>query len=151
MRDSSINRADEDPPSPESYGVTSVRAPRKNMMQADYHMHTILCKHAEGDISEYVEAARKKEIPEICFTDHVPAPNGYDAINRMELSQFPEYQKLVAKVRDSQNPTVLFGIEADYYEGCEEFLSEFLPKQHFDLILGSIHFIGSGDSTAPTR
>jgi histidinol-phosphatase (PHP family) len=131
MRNNSINPADED-----------VRAPGKNTIPVDYHMHTILCKHAKGDVSDYVDAARKKGIPEICFTDHAPAPDGYDATNRMELSQFPEYQQLVAKVRDSQNPTVLFGIEADYYEGCEEFLRKWLPKQKFDLVLGSIHYIG---------
>ncbi len=118
-------------------------------MQADYHMHTVLCKHAEGDIAEYVEAARKKGIPEICFTDHVPAPDGYDAINRMTLDQFPAYKELVAKVRDSQNPAVLFGIEADYYEGCQDFLSKWLHQQKFDLVLGSVHFIGKWGFDGP--
>jgi histidinol-phosphatase (PHP family) len=36
---------------------------------------------------------------------------------------------------------VLFGAEADYYEGCERFLREWLPHRPFDLVLGSVHFI----------
>ena len=111
-------------------------------MQPDYHLHTVLCKHAEGDVSEFVAAAREKGIPEICFTDHVPAPDGYDQENRMDLGRFPEYNELVSRVRGSENPNVLFGIEADYYEGCEGFLRKWLPKQQFDLVLGSIHYIG---------
>jgi len=35
----------------------------------------------------------------------------------------------------------LFGIEADYYRGCETFLGKWLEVQDFDLVLGSVHFI----------
>jgi histidinol-phosphatase (PHP family) len=118
-------------------------------MEADYHMHSVLCKHAEGEASEYVQAAFRKEIPEICFTDHAPAPGGYDAINRMELNQFPAYRELVAQVHTSDNPTVLFGIEADYYENCEEFLRKWLKEQKFDMVLGSIHYIGKWGFDGP--
>ena len=40
-----------------------------------------------------------------------------------------------------QTPQVLFGIEADYYRGCETFLGKWLEVQDFDLVLGSVHFI----------
>mgnify|MGYP001564007281 CR=1 FL=1 len=110
-------------------------------MPADYHMHTVLCKHAEGAIEAYVEAARQKSLPEICFTDHAPAPDDYDAGNRMTVDEFPAYRDAVAGVRDSTGATVLFGIEADYYEGpgCLEFLRPWLSAQPFDLVIGSVH------------
>ena len=110
-------------------------------MLADYHMHTVFCKHADGDVAEYVAVARQKKLPEICFTDHVPAPDGYDSGNRMTLDKFPAYADAVAGVRDAGGPTVLFGLEADYYEGGMGFLSEWLPTQAFELVIGSIHYI----------
>ena len=42
---------------------------------------------------------------------------------------------------DQQAPHVLFGVEADYYRGCEAFLEKWLGAQDFDLVLGSVHFI----------
>ena len=110
-------------------------------MQADYHVHTPLCKHADGEVPEYLAAARAKGVEEVCFTDHGPTPDGYDSRHRMSLDQFPQYRRLVEAGRDHGNIRVLFGIEADYYEGCETFLSAWLPEQNFDLVIGSIHYI----------
>lgn len=110
-------------------------------MVPDYHLHTALCKHAEGMPAEYRDAARVLGIPEICFTDHCPAPDGYDPAHRMSIRQFPEYRQSVFELRDGSSPNVLFGIEADYYEGCETFLKEWLPAQAFDFVIGSVHFI----------
>ncbi|RLC32270.1 MAG: histidinol phosphatase [Deltaproteobacteria bacterium] len=110
-------------------------------MLPDYHIHTIMCKHAEGKTADYRAVAAKRGIPQICFTDHIPSPDGYDADYRMDLSQFDVYRSMVTELQDDKSPEVLFGIEADYYQGCETFLREWLPAQHFDLILGSVHYI----------
>ncbi len=110
-------------------------------MLADYHIHTALCKHAEGVVSEYKKQARLLNITEICFTDHVPAPDGYDPEHRMDIRQFDTYKSAVYELQNEKEPKVLFGIEADYYKGCEKFLREWLIIQNFDFILGSIHFI----------
>ena len=110
-------------------------------MLADYHTHTAFCKHAEGAVADYIDAARQKQLAEICFTDHVPAPDGYDPLNRMELGTFPDYVREVAAVQGSSGPEVLFGLEADYYEGCLGFIGQWLPHQKLDLVIGSIHYI----------
>ncbi|MFC1462545.1 histidinol-phosphatase HisJ family protein [Verrucomicrobiota bacterium] len=110
-------------------------------LPADYHVHTFLCKHAEGTPADYVAAAKARGIPEICFADHVPAPDGYDPGTRMDIGRFPEYVEMVSALRAGTDPEVLFGIEADYYEGCRTFLESWLPEQDFDLVLGSVHFI----------
>jgi histidinol-phosphatase (PHP family) len=107
----------------------------------DYHLHTILCKHAEGNIADYRTAASTRNIPEICFSDHCPNPDGYDPAHRMEMKKFETYRDMVSRLQDGEPPTVLFGIEADYYEGCEVFLGEWIPSQQFDFVLGSVHFI----------
>lgn len=80
----------------------------------------------------------------ICFTDHVPASDGYDPDNRMEISDFEKYRSIVDEIRGTGGDTeVLWGIEADYYPGCREFLDEWLPAQGFDMVLGSVHYIGA--------
>ena len=110
-------------------------------MLSDYHIHTTLCKHAKGDVADYRLAARARHIPEICFTDHVPSHNGYDPAHRMDLEQISLYRSMVLGLRDATAPNVMFGIEADYYGGCEGFLGQWLPAQGFDFVLGSVHFI----------
>jgi histidinol-phosphatase (PHP family) len=107
----------------------------------DYHMHTALCKHAKGTVADYRNAAGALGIPEICFVDHAPNPDGYDPKHRMNLDEFCTYQEIVGAEMDHQSPHVLFGVEADYYRGCETFLEKWLAIQDFDLVLGSVHFI----------
>ena len=120
-------------------------------MLPDYHLHTALCKHAHGDVGAFADAARARNVPEICFTDHAPNPHGYDPMHRMELAQFPKYLSMINALQDDPELPVLLGIEADYYAGCEEFLREWLPRQGFDLVLGSIHYIGEWGFDNPSE
>jgi histidinol-phosphatase (PHP family) len=115
-------------------------------MLPDYHIHTKLCKHAEGEVSAFRARAADLGLPEICFTDHVPNPDGYDPVNRMRLDQFDLYRTMIADLArppEAGQPPVLFGVEADYYDGCERFLQDWLPRQEFDLVLGSVHYIAN--------
>jgi len=112
-------------------------------MLADYHIHTELCHHAEGEASAFCARAVDLGLPEICFTDHAPNPDGYDPVNRMRLDQFPLYRTMVADSARTSQPVVLFGVEADYYDGCERFLQDWLPRQAFDLVIGSVHYIAN--------
>ena len=107
----------------------------------DYHIHTVLCKHAEGLASEYRAAAARCGMRSMAFTDHVPTPVGYDPANRMDLDQFPLYRDMVLQFRNAGEPHVLLGVEADYHPGCETYLRDWLPRQEFDLVLGSVHYI----------
>ena len=40
----------------------------------DYHLHTTLCRHAEGEPTEYAAQAAKIGLYEIGFTEHAPMP-----------------------------------------------------------------------------
>lgn len=111
-------------------------------MLPDYHVHTKLCKHACGEIGEYIDASIKRGMKSIAITDHAPDPSGYDAQCRMEPGEFEYYKKTVLSNRDRMEGGVLFGIEADYYEGCEKNIAPLLESNSFDLILGSVHYIG---------
>ena len=115
--------------------------PNQTKLPPDYHMHTTLCKHATGSPADYKASALKLGIPELCFTDHCPEPSGYDAKHRMTVEEVPVYHKLMDSLRESSPPDCLRGFEADYFPGCEAFLTSFLPNQPLDLVLGSVHYI----------
>ena len=109
----------------------------------DYHIHTSLCKHAEGTMDEYIETAIEKGITEICFADHIPFPDGFDAEHRMSLDELETYieQINVVKRKYRKDITILIGIESDYMEGYEGYLENFFNSFPFDLVIMSIHFI----------
>lgn len=112
-------------------------------LPGDYHLHTPLCRHAKGEPAAYYAVAKRIGLREICFTDHAPAPCGYDRQCRMQRDQFDTYRAMIRPLMERRGfPRTLFGIEADYYEGCETFLERWLDEQPFDLVLGSIHYIG---------
>lgn len=113
-------------------------------MLPDYRIHTPLCKHAEGEMAEFLQTADRNNLPEICFTDHAPNPDNYDSRHRMSTDEFDTYLSGVAAAAATADKTgVIFGIEADYYQGCERFLRKWLPRHKFDLVIGSIHYIRS--------
>lgn len=108
----------------------------------DTHIHTALCGHAQGMPIDYTRAALLKGLPEICVTDHAPAPGGFDAGSRMDEKDFPVYLESVAEAARAFPGQVKLGIEADYHTGCERYLPRLLESAPFDLVLGSVHFIG---------
>ncbi len=110
-------------------------------MPADTHIHTPLCKHATGEPDAYVRSAVEKGLPAICFTDHCPVPDGYDPKHRMAMDEFDIYRQKVSAAAKNVSIPVRFGVEADYYPGCESFLASWLPAQKLDLVIGAIHYI----------
>ncbi len=111
-------------------------------MLPDYHLHTSLCRHATGTARAYKAVAQRRGLPEIAFTDHMPNPDGHDPDQRMTLEEWSLYQQMVMELQAPGAPRVLFGGEADYYEGCERFLRPFLASTAFDVVIGSIHCLG---------
>lgn len=117
----------------------------------DLHVHTPFCRHATGSPAEYAAAARRAGLAGICFSDHAPSPDGYDPANRMAMAEFPRYKAAVMGLEHGLEPEVLFGIEADYHETCVGFLEQWLPEQDFDVVLGSVHYIGEWGFDDPAQ
>lgn len=108
----------------------------------DYHTHNLLCNHARGTPSDYVRAAARNGLAEIACTDHCPTDDRFAKESRMVLERFPDYAAQVAEAQAlDPNVNVLFGIEADFYRGCEKFLTQLYADYDFDLVLGSVHFL----------
>lgn len=118
-------------------------------MVPDTHLHTPLCRHAEGEPAAFKAAARGQGIPAIAFTDHLPNPDGYDLPHRMTMAEWPKYRELVLAQQTPEAPRVLLGAECDYYEGCDASLRPRLAGLQLDLLLGSVHHIGRWGFDSP--
>jgi histidinol-phosphatase (PHP family) len=107
----------------------------------DYHIHTKLCKHAKGEIEDYVKKAIEKNLTEIGISDHMPL--SYDPEHRMGLLEFKIYKNWFesAVEKFSGKIKLRFGIEAEFIEDEINFIKEFIMRGDFDYVIGSVHFL----------
>jgi len=111
----------------------------------DSHVHTPLCKHAQGEPAAYLAAAQERGLAGIVFTDHNPMPPWYDPDSRMAAAQLPLYHRLIEAVRADapEGFYVGLGLEADFHPGTEAYVREQLGSHPYDYVIGSVHFIGA--------
>lgn len=110
---------------------------------ADYHMHTSLCGHANGDPLEYAQHAITTGLKEIGFSDHAPLLSHRDPSITMDHAQLPLYHAMIERVRGqfADVLAVRVGIEADFLPGYEERTKAMLNSYPYDYVIGSVHFI----------
>lgn len=108
----------------------------------DSHMHTPLCKHADGHPVLYMEHGVAQGLAGIVMTCHSPMPNGFSSRVRMSPEQFEEYVAMVGEAADAapEGFEVLLGLESDFFPGMEEWLRELHGRAEFHYILGSVHW-----------
>lgn len=121
----------------------------------DYHVHTYRCGHAGGDSRDFVLKAIERGLAEIGLTDHIPlyflAPAERDPKLAMKEEEFDGYVAEVLALREEFRGRieVRLGLEADYREGYEEELARWLAKADWDLVVGSVHWVGGWWIDAP--
>lgn len=108
----------------------------------DSHMHTPLCKHAEGHPIEYMEQGLAMGLAGVIFTCHSPMPDGFSSRVRMAPEQFDDYLGLVQSAADAapEGFAVRLGMESDFFPGMEPWLQELHQRADFHYILGSVHW-----------
>lgn len=116
---------------------------------ADYHTHTLLCKHAEGMPADYADQAVRAGLPEIACTDHAPMFMSYDEEHRMHEQDYPRYREACIKAKQETDIPVLYAVEADYFPGCESMLRRWLKHEQYDFVLGSVHYLDYFDFQHP--
>ncbi|HET6495130.1 MAG TPA: PHP domain-containing protein, partial [Thermoleophilia bacterium] len=108
-------------------------------MIADYHIHTALCGHADGEPREYVERAIALGITEMGFADHLPLSmheqSGY-AMRREEVEGYVSTVQTLAREYAPQI-RILLGAEVDYLEQSVQDDAELLAEYPFDYAIGS--------------
>jgi histidinol-phosphatase (PHP family) len=119
-------------------------------MTADYHIHTGLCPHAEGDLRAYVERALALGLSQIGFADHLPFVAGWQPRHdptddwSMRLDQLEDYvtqvQGLAREYADDLR--ISLGIEADFIPETLVETAALLRRYPFDYVIGSIHVVG---------
>ncbi|HNQ74265.1 MAG TPA: histidinol-phosphatase HisJ family protein [Verrucomicrobiota bacterium] len=108
----------------------------------DYHLHTPLCRHAQGEPVDYARRAAELGFSEIGFSDHAPmARDDFDDW-RMLHSQLGEY---VEKVRQAQREvpqlTIRLALEVDYLPGQEAWIQQLATEHAWDYLIGSVHYV----------
>lgn len=123
-------------------------------MLTDYHLHlrpddddtpAERCFTAEN-VDRYLAAAAGAGIEEIGVSEHV-----YRFRQALDLWQHPLW---VENARDDLDEYCEFvrgtplklGVECDFVPGTEARTAELLEAREFDYVVGSVHFIGEGDS-----
>ncbi len=109
----------------------------------DYHIHTKLCKHAKGEIDDYIQKAIEKNLTEIGISDHMPLPDGFDPEHRMEVDEFEIYKGWFESAVEKFGGRIKlkFGIEAEFIEDKIDFIRGFIKNGNFDYVIGSLHFL----------
>ena len=121
----------------------------------DYHVHTFRCGHCEGKSRDFVLRALELGLSEIGFTDHVPLyflpPAERDPGLAMREEQFPEYLTEIEDLRKefAGRIVIRLGLEADYAEGFEDLLRDWLGRADWDFVLGSVHWVAGDWIDAP--
>ncbi len=114
----------------------------------DYHNHSKLCNHAIGETDEYVNAAIKKGIKEIGFSDHFPMnyqPNSSVPITQITMreNEINKYFSMIENARKKfTNIIIRTGFEVDYFKKENLFFRKYKKLYtEVDYIIGSVHFI----------
>jgi histidinol-phosphatase (PHP family) len=110
---------------------------------SDYHIHTPLCGHANGQPAEYVKRALALGLKEIGFSDHAPLLSHRDPDITMDLDDLPLYHKVIEKLQRQYQGKILvrIGIEADFLPPYTNELRKLLAEFPYDYVIGSVHFL----------
>lgn len=108
----------------------------------DYHIHTLLCNHAEGGIRSYVDAAVQAGLTEICFLEHFTLDKDSTA-HAMHPNEVPLYVYAVQELKRAYRDrlTIRTGLEVDFTPEALPALEHLIETFDFDLIGASIHFV----------
>ncbi|MBK1826986.1 histidinol-phosphatase HisJ family protein [Haloferula rosea] len=120
-------------------------------MPADYHTHTPLCQHAEGEPEDYVDAAIRAGLTEYGISDHAPAhPEPFDDWRMLE-AQLPDYFDWIqrAERHAAGRLSIRAGLECDWLTGCEGWIESLAQRYPWDYLIGSVHYLDDWDFDNP--
>lgn len=110
-------------------------------MNNNYHTHMKLCRHASGEVKDYVEEAIRLNFKSIGMSDHAPFEELKDRSVRMYQSDFPGYVQDCINAREKYKDqiNVWIGLEIEYFEGYDYHYKNLLKDLDY-LALGQ-HYI----------
>ena len=126
--------------------------PMSKVLPADYHSHTPLCLHAEGEPEEYIDRAIELGLAEYGISDHAPQlPEPFDDWRMLE-ENLPEYFEWIERARQHAGDriTVRAGLECDWVCNNRAWNEELATRYDWDYLIGSIHYLGGTSSGTGT-
>jgi histidinol-phosphatase (PHP family) len=109
--------------------------------RTDYHIHTTYSDGKAGP-EDCIEAALKKGLREIGFSDHLN-PAGGQIKWCMDHDRLPEYAEHVMRLKEKHPEIAIrMGIEVDYLPNMEKETGKLINSFPFDYIIGSVHYLG---------
>lgn len=109
-------------------------------MIANYHGHTVHCKHGIGTTREHIEAAIKFGLEEVAITEHVPIKGR--TLSRID---YPDFEAFITelnelKVEYQDQIKVLTGLECEYIPEVFSDHLELKEKYNIDFLVLGHHF-----------
>ena len=108
----------------------------------DYHLHTLLCRHAKGTATELAAQAVQLGFAEIGFSEHNPMPRDDFDDWHMSLGDLDAYVAQVEQARrDHPSLTIRLGLEVDYIPGHEDWIKDLATRAPWDYFIGAVHYV----------
>jgi histidinol-phosphatase (PHP family) len=111
----------------------------------DYHIHESFSSDARGsNVEKYIEIAEQKGIEELAFTTHqiIKGPFSYFGVQPDEVQSYIDN---IHRHNENTDVKLLVGLEVDYFLDAEKEIESLVEEYPFDIILGSVHFVGDYD------
>ncbi len=114
-------------------------------MQANYHTHTIRCRHARGSERDYIETALAAGLTTLGFSDHCPQyfTGAYYSDFRMHPEQLEDYFTTLTALREEYRDRIQIkiGLETEYYPAFFDSFLTHVKEYPCDYLLLGQHFL----------
>lgn len=110
---------------------------------SDHHVHTQLCKHAVGEMEEYVLAALNKGLRKITFLEHMEEGISAPSATWLSDEDFDRYFAEGHRLQDTYGDRLKIGlgVECGFNEEHVDLLLQRLSEREWDEIGISCHFL----------
>jgi histidinol-phosphatase (PHP family) len=114
---------------------------KNKIVKSNYHTHTYLCNHADGNVEDYVKKAIELGFSTLGMSDHAPFIFLKDRSVRMGIEDYPTYLKdLEDAIRKYSNQIKIYiGLEIEYFRSQKNHYKHLLETLDY-LILGQ-HYV----------
>jgi len=109
---------------------------------ADYHMHTVLCRHAVGVPTDYAAEAVRRGLTEIGFSEHNPmVRDDWDDWHMLQKDLDGYVASVEQARRDHPGLTIKLALEVDFIPGQEGWIRDLAARHPWDYLIGAVHYV----------